>query len=137
MKKRKEMKNGIEITINENFINDLKFCLAFLLCHLGDLIYRLSDNNFLNGCFYSAYNKCMLWSVDLDVNGRVWGWYNSYQVRPYKNKWGLYFEKEFLKEYAKQNTAWKAAIRMAEKDKVNTILYDIKNEYKENKSFEI
>jgi len=49
----------------------MKHLISLLLYYIGDIISRttmiLGD-----GYGYKLYNKVMLWSVDLDTEGKVW-----------------------------------------------------------------
>jgi hypothetical protein len=49
----------------------MKFLLSQLLYHAGDLISR-TTMRWGNGYGYPVYNRIMLWSVDLDPEGKLW-----------------------------------------------------------------
>ena len=57
----------------------LKETLSRILYHIGDII-SLTTMRFGYGYGWRIYNKIMLWSVDLDKNGKIWKY-----VKP-KNK---------------------------------------------------
>ena len=58
----------------------MRIVLSKILYYIGDIISRttmvLGD-----GYGYKLYNKVMLWSVDLDTEGKVWKY-----VKPKKKK---------------------------------------------------
>jgi hypothetical protein len=58
----------------------MRILLSKILYYIGDIISRttmvLGD-----GYGYKLYNKVMLWSVDLDTEGKVWKY-----VKPKKKK---------------------------------------------------
>ena len=49
----------------------MKLFLSKFLYHIGDII-SLTTMRFGDGYGWKVYNKIMLWSVDLDVNGKIW-----------------------------------------------------------------
>ena len=49
----------------------LKETLSRILYHIGDII-SLTTMRFGDGYGWRIYNKIMLWSVDLDKNGKIW-----------------------------------------------------------------
>jgi len=49
----------------------MKLLLSKFLYHIGDII-SLTTMRLGNGYGWKVYNKIMLWSVDLDQNGKVW-----------------------------------------------------------------
>jgi len=49
----------------------MKLLLSKFLYHIGDII-SLTTMRFGDGYGWKVYNKIMLWSVDLDVNGKIW-----------------------------------------------------------------
>ena len=57
-----------------------KETLSRILYHIGDII-SLTIMRFGDGYGWSIYNKIMLWSVDLDQNGKIWKY-----VKPKKKK---------------------------------------------------
>ena len=58
----------------------LKETLSRILYHIGDII-SLTTMRFGDGYGWKVYNKIMLWSVDLDQNGKIWKY-----VKPKKKK---------------------------------------------------
>lgn len=48
-----------------------KETLSRILYHIGDII-SLTIMRFGDGYGWKVYNKIMLWSVDLDQNGKIW-----------------------------------------------------------------
>ena len=58
----------------------LKETLSRILYHIGDII-SLTMMRFGDGYGWRIYNKIMLWSVDLDKNGKIWKY-----VKPKKKK---------------------------------------------------
>jgi hypothetical protein len=48
-----------------------KETLSRILYHIGDII-SLTIMRFGDGYGWKIYNKIMLWSVDLDKNGKIW-----------------------------------------------------------------
>jgi len=61
----------------------MKLLLSKILYHIGDII-SLTIMRFGDGYGWSIYNKIMLWSVDLDQNGKIWKY-----VKPKKKKKAL------------------------------------------------
>lgn len=49
----------------------MKYYLSLILYYIGDIISRTSMQ-FGNGFGYSIYRKLMLWSCDLDKEGKIW-----------------------------------------------------------------
>ena len=49
----------------------LKETLSRILYHIGDIL-SLTTMRFGDGYGWRIYNKIMLWSVDLDKNGKIW-----------------------------------------------------------------
>ena len=49
----------------------LKETLSRILYHIGDIL-SLTTMRFGDGYGWKTYNKIMLWSVDLDKNGKIW-----------------------------------------------------------------
>jgi hypothetical protein len=49
----------------------MRHLLSYILYIIGDLI-SITTMNWGNGYGFKAYNKIMLWSVDLDKEGRIW-----------------------------------------------------------------
>ena len=49
----------------------LKETLSRILYHIGDIL-SLTTMRFGDGYGWKIYNKIMLWSVDLDKNGKIW-----------------------------------------------------------------
>jgi len=49
----------------------MKLLLSKFLYHIGDII-SLTTMRLGNGYGWKVYNKIMLWSVNLDQNGKVW-----------------------------------------------------------------
>ena len=49
----------------------MKLLLSKILYHIGDII-SLTTMRLGDGYGWKIYNKIMLWSVDLDQNGKVW-----------------------------------------------------------------
>lgn len=54
----------------------LKETLSRILYHIGDII-SLTTMRFGDGYGWKVYNKIMLWSVDLDQNGKIWKYVKS------------------------------------------------------------
>ena len=48
----------------------MKTFLAYVLYYLGDFVCRFLT--ITNGRVYPLYSKLMLWSNDLDTEGRIW-----------------------------------------------------------------
>jgi hypothetical protein len=48
----------------------MKLLLSKILYHIGDII-SLTIMRFGDGYGWKVYNKIMLWSVDLDQNGKI------------------------------------------------------------------
>lgn len=59
----------------------MRFVLSYICYGLGDLISR-TTMFWANGFGYGLYRKLMLWSVDLDREGRIW----TYKNKEYKGK---------------------------------------------------
>lgn len=56
----------------------MKLTLSYILYLIGDTISR----TFISYSFgFKLYNKVMLWSVDLDTNGKIWKY-----VKPKRKK---------------------------------------------------
>jgi len=49
----------------------MKLLLSKFLYHIGDII-SLTTMRLGDGYGWKVYNKIMLWSVDLDQNGKIW-----------------------------------------------------------------
>jgi len=49
----------------------MKLLLSKILYHIGDII-SLTTMRWGDGYGWKVYNKVMLWSVDLDKNGKIW-----------------------------------------------------------------
>jgi len=49
----------------------MKLLLSKILYHIGDII-SLTTMRLGDGYGWKVYNKIMLWSVDLDKNGKIW-----------------------------------------------------------------
>jgi hypothetical protein len=49
----------------------MRYLLSYVLYIIGDLI-SLTIMNWGDGYGFKIYNKVMLWSVDLDKEGRIW-----------------------------------------------------------------
>jgi hypothetical protein len=49
----------------------MRHLLSYVLYIIGDLI-SITIMNWGNGYGFKVYNKIMLWSVDLDKEGRIW-----------------------------------------------------------------
>ena len=49
----------------------MKLLLSKILYHIGDII-SLTTMSWGDGYGWKVYNKVMLWSVDLDKNGKIW-----------------------------------------------------------------
>jgi len=49
----------------------MRYFLSYILYIIGDLI-SLTIMNWGDGYGFKIYNKVMLWSVDLDKEGRIW-----------------------------------------------------------------
>ena len=49
----------------------MNLLLSKILYHIGDII-SLTTMRWGDGYGWKVYNKIMLWSVDLDQNGKVW-----------------------------------------------------------------
>ena len=58
----------------------LKETLSRILYHIGDIL-SLTTMRFGDGYGWKIYNKIMLWSVDLDQNGKILKY-----VKPKKKK---------------------------------------------------
>jgi len=58
----------------------MKLFISKILYHIGDII-SLTIMRFGDGYGWKAYNKIMLWSVDLDQHGKIWK-----HVKPKKKK---------------------------------------------------
>ena len=50
----------------------MKLILAYALYFIGDAVGHLLLIDCLSRITYPIYNKCMIWSSDLDVDGKVW-----------------------------------------------------------------
>lgn len=49
----------------------MKYLLSLTLYHLGDIIsYPMTKFDW--GWLYTIYSKLMIWSSDLDTEGRIW-----------------------------------------------------------------
>lgn len=53
----------------------MKYILALLLYYIGDIISR-TTMVWGDGFGYSVYRQFMLWSCDLDAEGRIWKYVN-------------------------------------------------------------
>ena len=49
----------------------MRLVLSYILYLIGDIISRTTMRLF-NGFGYGLYSKLMLWSVDLDIKGKIW-----------------------------------------------------------------
>lgn len=49
----------------------MKHAISYILYYIGDLISR-TFMTWGRGYGYKLYNRIMLWSVDLDKEGRIW-----------------------------------------------------------------
>jgi hypothetical protein len=49
----------------------MRLLLSYFLYYLGDAISRVTIL-IGSGCGFRIYNKIMLWSVELDTQGRIW-----------------------------------------------------------------
>jgi hypothetical protein len=58
----------------------MKLFISKILYHIGDFI-SLTTMRWVNGFGWSLYNKIMLWSCDLDNEGKIWKY-----VKPNKNR---------------------------------------------------
>lgn len=58
----------------------MRLFISVILYHIGDFISRTTMVWF-NGFGYSLYRQIMLWSCDMDTQGRIWKY-----VKPAKNK---------------------------------------------------
>jgi len=58
----------------------MRILLSKILYYIGDIISR-TTMVWGDGYGYNLYNKVMLWSVDLDTEGKVWKY-----VKPKKKK---------------------------------------------------
>lgn len=50
----------------------IKQYLAHFLYYIGDKVSYLVDYEWLSYYVYPVYNKLMLWSSELDINGEIW-----------------------------------------------------------------
>ena len=58
----------------------IKELLSYILYYFGDIL-SLTTMRWGDGYGWKVYNKVMLWSVDLDKNGKIWKF-----VEPKKRK---------------------------------------------------
>jgi hypothetical protein len=49
----------------------MRYIFSYALYIIGDII-SMTIMNWGDGYGYKIYNKVMLWSVDLDKEGRIW-----------------------------------------------------------------
>jgi len=49
----------------------MRIVLSYILYLIGDIISR-TIMFWGDGCGFRIYNKVMLWSVDLDTEGKIW-----------------------------------------------------------------
>jgi hypothetical protein len=49
----------------------MRLALSYILYIIGDIISR-TLTLWGDGCGFKIYNKVMLWSVDLDNEGKIW-----------------------------------------------------------------
>lgn len=49
----------------------MKYLISLCLYYIGDIISR-TTMNWGNGFGYSIYKQVMLWSCDLDIEGKIW-----------------------------------------------------------------
>ena len=49
----------------------MRYILSYALYIIGDII-SMTIMNWGDGYGFKIYNKVMLWSVDLDKEGRIW-----------------------------------------------------------------
>lgn len=50
--------------------SEMKTMMSYVLYYLGDFVSRFL--NITNGAVYPLYRRLMLWSCDLDTQGRIW-----------------------------------------------------------------
>jgi hypothetical protein len=63
----------------------MRLLLSYFLYYLGDTISRTTM--FIgNGYGFKIYNKVMLWSVDLDTEGKIWKYVASKKKSKRKKK---------------------------------------------------
>lgn len=60
----------------------MKYYLSLILYYIGDVISRTSMR-FGDGYGYPIYRKVMLWSCDLDKEGKIWKYVKT---KPKKKK---------------------------------------------------
>jgi hypothetical protein len=68
----------------------MKLILSKILYHIGDII-SLTTMKYGKGFGYSVYSRVMLWSCNLDKNGKIWKHVKSNnhkkrRVRPHNKK---------------------------------------------------
>ena len=49
----------------------MKYILSYILYIIGDIISK-TTMNYWDGYGFKIYNKVMLWSVELDKEGKIW-----------------------------------------------------------------
>jgi hypothetical protein len=62
----------------------MKLLLSKILYHIGDII-SLTTMRLGDGYGWKVYNKIMLWSVDLDQNGKIWKYVKPKKVKNKKS----------------------------------------------------
>ena len=62
----------------------MKLLLSYILYTIGDIISR-TTMVWGNGYGFKIYNKVMLWSVDLDNEGKIWKHVKPKKKRKKKN----------------------------------------------------
>jgi len=63
----------------------MRLLLSKILYYIGDIISR-TTMEWGDGYGFKVYNKIMLWSVDLDINGKVWKYVKPKKKSNRKNK---------------------------------------------------
>lgn len=62
----------------------MNLLLSKILYHIGDII-SLTTMRWGDGYGWKVYNKIMLWSVDLDKNGKIWKFVKKNKKKTKKN----------------------------------------------------
>lgn len=57
-------------------MNNIKYYFALILYHLGDMISH-PMTKFDWAWLYTIYSKLMIWSSDLDTEGKIWTKHND------------------------------------------------------------
>ena len=70
-KRKKRILNSIDFYIKDIYYINMRFLLSYLLYFIGDIISR-TIMFWGDGYGFKIYNKVMLWSVDLDTQGKIW-----------------------------------------------------------------